>query len=215
MRANVSHLPVPLPKLLIAGILLPLLFCVSARADVMKLSLQSPLDVDAGTSGNSFDVLLTNVSGPAVSIAAFTFEILTTSTDVMLTGANTASVLAPYIFGVNSLFGPDITVTNTGTDLSASDLFSILGSDIILGTGQTIGLGHVSFDVSSSVPSEMVTITLSAFPATSLSDHQANNIPISTLTNGQVNIKAATVPEPSSMILLLTALVVVRRSLRS
>jgi hypothetical protein len=61
----------------------------------------------------------------------------------------------------------------------------------------------------------MVTITLSAFPATSLSDHQANNIPISTLTNGQVNIKAATVPEPSSMILLLTALVVVRRSLRS
>jgi hypothetical protein len=184
-----------------------LLYCLPTRADVLAISIQSPLSVKAGDSGDGFDVLLTNVSGPAVSIAAFTFEISTTSTDITFTDANTGTLAAPYIFSGNSLFGPDITVANTGQDLSAGDLFSVFASDITLGTGATVALGHILFDVSTKAPTESVGVTLAAFPATSLSDDLLNNIPISTLTGSQVNISggATIIPEPSSLILLLTA----------
>jgi hypothetical protein len=191
---------------LVAGIAASLLCSVPARADLLTLSLESPLTVNAGTSGHGFDVLLTNASGPAVFIAGFTFEILTASPDITFTDTNTATVLAPYIFGGNSLFGPAIMVTNTGQDLSASDLFIIPASDISLGSGATVALGHILFDVSSLAPSETVAITLAAFPATGLSDSQLNNIPISTLSGSQINIIGSgnAIPEPSSLILLLT-----------
>lgn len=193
--------------LLVAGASAFLLCCLPARADVLAISIQSPLSVNAGDSGDSFDVLLTNLNGPAVSIAAFAFEISTTSTDITFTGANTGTLLAPYIFSGNSLFGPDITVANTGLDLSASDLFSVFASDITLGTDATVGLGHILFDVSAAAPTESVAVKLAPFPATSLSDDILNDIPISTLISSQVNISGGTtiVPEPSSLILLLTA----------
>jgi hypothetical protein len=201
--------------MLMAGMAAFLLCSVPARADLLAISIQSPISVNAGTSGNGFDVLLTNLSGPAVSIAAFTFEISTT-TDITFTATNTATVLDPYIFSGNSLFGPIITVANTGQDLSASDLYSVPASSVTLGTGATAGLGRILFDVSSTAPSETVDVTLAAYPATSLSDDLLNNVPVARLNGGQINISAitSTVPEPSSLILLLTAVPLVWRGRR-
>jgi hypothetical protein len=55
--------------------------------------------------------------------------------------------------------------------------------------------------------SEAVAISLAAFPATSLSDDLANNVPIDALISSQINITGtSTVPEPSSLVLLLIAL---------
>jgi hypothetical protein len=192
-----------LARLLMLGIVAMLLHCVPAHADLMEISIQSPISVSTGTSGNGFDVVLKNLSGPAASIAAFTFEISIASTDLTFTGANTSTLLDPYIFNGNSLFGPDITVANTGQDLSASDIFSIPASGIMLGTGGSVGLGHISFDVSSTAPTETLAVALLAFPATSLSDELANNVPISALIGGQIQVTAA-VPEPSSLLMVLT-----------
>jgi len=189
---------------LMAGAAAFLLYSVPARAGLLEISIESPINVNAGTSGDGFDVLLTNLSGPAVSLAGFTFEISVPSTDILLSAANTATLLDPYIFSGKSLFGPNIMVANTGQDLSASDLYSVIGSGITLGAGATVGLGHILFDVSATAHSETVPVTFFASPATSLSDDLANPVPINTLTNGQIDI-TGTVPEPSYRLLLLTA----------
>ena len=201
--------------MLVLGAAAFLLYSVPVRADSLEISIESPFNVNAGTSGNGFDVLLTNLSGPAVSLAGLTFEISVPSTDVQLSEANTATLLDPYIFNGNSLFGPNITVANTGQDLKASDLYSAIGSGITLGAGATVGLGHILFDVSATAHSETVPVTFAAFPATSLSDDLSNNVPINTLTNGQIDI-IGTVPEPSYLLLLLTAgaLLLLGRTLR-
>jgi len=189
---------------LIAGAAAFLLYSEPARAGLLEISIESPINANAGTSGNGFDVLLTNIGLPAVSLAGFTFEISVPSTDILLSTANTSTLLDPYIFSGKSLFGPNITVENTGQDLRASDLYSVIGSGITLGSGATVGLGHILFNVSATAPSETVPLTFAAFPATSLSDDLSSNVPISTLNNGQINI-TGTVPEPSYRLLLLTA----------
>ena len=217
MKVKRSFIPMNsrFATVLVAGAAACLLYSVPVRADSLEISIESPINVNAGTSGNGFDVLLTNLSGPAVSLAGLTFEISVPSTDIQLSEANTATLLDPYIFNGNSLFGPNITVSNTGQDLSASDLYSVIGSGITLGAGATVGLGHILFDVSATAHSETVPVTFTAFPATSLSDDLSNNVPINTLTNGQIDI-IGTVPEPSYLLLLLTAgaFLMVGRTLR-
>ena len=217
MKVKRSFIPMNsrFATVLVAGAAAFLLYSVPVRADSLEISIESPINVNAGTSGNGFDVLLTNLSGPAVSLAGLTFEISVPSTDIQLSEANTATLLDPYIFSGNSLFGPNITVSNTGQDLSASDLYSVIGSGITLGAGATVGLGHILFDVSATAHSETVPVTFTAFPATSLSDDLSNNVPINTLTNGQIDI-IGTVPEPSYLLLLLTAgaFLLVGRTLR-
>jgi hypothetical protein len=217
MKVKRSFIPMnsQFATMLVAGAAACLLYSVPVRADSLEISIESPINVNAGTSGNGFDVLLTNLSGPAVSLAGLTFEISVPSTDIQLSEVNTATLLDPYIFSGNSLFGPNITVSNTGQDLSASDLYSVIGSGITLGAGATVGLGHILFDVSATAHSETVPVTFTAFPATSLSDDLSNNVPINTLTNGQIDI-IGTVPEPSYLLLLLTAgaFLLVGRTLR-
>ena len=217
MKVKRSFIPMnsQFATVLVAGAAACLLYSVPVRADSLEISIESPINVNAGTSGNGFDVLLTNLSGPAVSLAGLTFEISVPSTDIQLSEANTATLLDPYIFSGNSLFGPNITVANTGQDLNASDLYSVIGSGITLGAGATVGLGHILFDVSATAHSETVPVTFTAFPATSLSDDLSNNVPINTLTNGQIDI-IGTVPEPSYLLLLLTAgaFLLVGRTLR-
>jgi hypothetical protein len=190
---------------LMAGVAAFLLYSVPARADLI-VSIESPINVNAGTAGNGFDVLLTNSGPSAVSIAGFTFELSVPGTDILLSDATTATVVDPYIFSGHSLFGPNIEVTNTGQDLSASDLDDTF-ANITLGMGATVGLGHILFDVSAGAPTESVPVKLVAFPATSLADDQTANVQIDTLSNGQINITGTVgnVPESSSLLLLLTA----------
>ena len=107
------------------------------------------------------------------------------------------------------------TVFTTATR-SARNFLAFLGSDILLDTGATVGLGHILFDVSATAPSQTVPVTFAAFPATSLSDHLSNHVPIESVAGGQINITGTAVPEPASLALLLTAgsLIWVRRKLR-
>jgi hypothetical protein len=192
--------------LLLAGILAVLFYSAPARADVLTMSIQPSINVNAGDSAG-FDVLLTNTSGPAVDIAAFVFEVSTFFfTDAFITGTNTSTVLAPYIFAGNSLFGPDITTSNDGATLIASDVAATGATT--LGTGETVGLGRVLFGVGVTAGTQSIEIELYSFPSSSLSDLSGNDLPIANAFGSFINISASdvgSVPEPSSVILLLTA----------
>ena len=206
LKASFTRMNSRFTTVLMAGVAAFLLYSVPARADLI-VWIESSINANAGTSGNGFDVLLTNSGPSAVSIAGFTFEISVTGTDVVLTDATTATVVDPYIFSGHSLFGPIIAVTNTGQDLSTSDVYDVLLSGVALGANATLGLGHILFDVSAGAPSQTVPVTFTTFPATSLSDDAGGNVPINTLSNGQINITGTVgnVPESSSLLLLLTA----------
>ena len=182
-----------------------LLGSASARGDVLTVSLSPVGNVVAGSNGNGFDVLLTNTSGPAVSIGSFFFEVLASSPDITLTDATTATATS-YIFGGDSLFGPDILAPgSTASDLKASDL-DVVG-DISLASGATVTLGRVLFDASPTALAQNVMFTLAGFPGTSLADAALNNVPITTLSGEQFTITSqAAVPEPSTLLLLLGAL---------
>ena len=173
----------------------------SGRAD---RSLSSLSDVAAGSTGNSFDVLLTNNSGAAVSIFAFFFEVTSSSTDVTFTDATTATA-TPYIFGADSLFGPDLTGTVSTTDLNVSDVDGV--GNISLADGATVALGHVLFDVSATASTQDVSFNFGGFPGTSLADDSGADVPIETLTSGELGVEGpvAPAPEPSTLLLLLVA----------
>src|SRR5689334_13095918 len=99
----------------------------------------------APSSGNSFDLTLTNTGPASVTVGGFSIAISVSDSHVSFTSATTATSTAPYIFFGNSLFGPVIN-TSSGQTLSASDLFAGVGSGSTLGAGVTVGLAHVLFD---------------------------------------------------------------------
>lgn len=181
----------------VAGLML--LVARPARADII-VSVQS-VSATTGTSGNTLEVDVENTGAP-VDIAAFSFEIsVDANSGVTFTGADDNTSLATYIFAGNSFFGPDINTT-TGTALDASD-FAITGSTT-LGTDETLGLGRVFFDVAASAALGPVSVSLTDYPFTSLSDPDLNNVPINTLNNGTITISAGSiVPEPSALSLAI------------
>ena len=65
--------------------------------------------VTAGSSNDSFDVVLQNTGPSAVTVAGFSFG-LTSSSNVTFTDVTTATAMT-YIFNGNSLFGPDIVLS--------------------------------------------------------------------------------------------------------
>jgi hypothetical protein len=177
----------------VAGLLLDI--AVPAHAGII-VSMQD-VSAKAGTSGNTFEVDVTN-TGAAVDIAAFSFEIsVPASSGITFTGADINTSVNPYIFAGNSFFGPNIA-TATGTTLDASDI-AVSGSTS-LGTNSTLALGRVSFDVAGSAPNGPVTVSFTDFPATSLTGPNVNNIPIDTLNNGTITILKGAIPEPSSLV---------------
>jgi hypothetical protein len=187
---------------LAAGVAACLLSPSTARASSI-VSIES-VNVAAGSSGNGIDVELTNSGPSAVTIGGFSFEISIANMDISFTGANT-STAAAYIFGTDSLFGPDLAGPSSGQSLAVSDVFSIFFSGATLDAGTTVGLGHVLFDVSPNAASGSFSVDLALFPSTSLSDESGNNVPIDTLVSGRITITAAegdVVPEPSSLLLL-------------
>jgi len=210
MKVEASYRRSRLAATLIPVVLVSLLSNVPLPASTLTVSLSALGSVAAGSTGNNFDVLLTNTSGPAVSVGGFFFEVMAASPDVTFTDATTATATS-YIFTGSSLFGPDIMTTNTGQDLDASDL-----GNATLASGATLALGHVLFNVSPTASTEIVDLTFGAYPATSLADVSGVNLPINTLSGGQIQIMgaASTVPEPSTLALLVIAtfFVWIRRS---
>ncbi len=184
----------PILSVAVAALLLDI--AVPAHAGLI-VSVQD-VSATAGTTGNTLEVDLTNTGGAAVDIGSFSFEIsVAGSSGVTFTSADIDTTVNTYIFAGNSLFGPTIS-TMTGTTLDASDI-AISGSTSLAG-GETLGLGLVSFDVAGSAPNGPVTVTLTGFPATSLTAPDLSNIPIDTLNNGTITISPSAVPEPSSLV---------------
>jgi hypothetical protein len=180
-----------------------------AAAHASSIVLAQSVIASSGSSGNGLDIELTNSGASAVTIGGFSFGISIANADISFTDANT-STSASYIFGTDSLFGPDLTGPTSGQSLSTSDLFDIFFAGVTLNPGTTVGLGHVLFDVAPGAASGSFAVQLAFFPTTSLSDESGNNIAIDTLSNGLITITtpaAPVVPEPSSFSLLFSGVV--------
>ena len=165
----------------------------------MQITVGS-VSANPGSVGNAVDVTLTNDSGSAISIAGFAFQITAGSTDIRFTDVN-YDTTDPYVFAGNSLLGPDIILSGSGSaTVSASDLYTGTGGATVF-AGATVGLGHVLFDVVDN-PNSPITVTISDYPDTSLTGSDGGNIPFTT-KGGTINIggNVNIVPEPSSMLL--------------
>ncbi|HEX4793402.1 MAG TPA: hypothetical protein VH370_06400 [Humisphaera sp.] len=164
----------------------------SANADLVVKALST--SAAAGSTGNAFDVTLTNTGPASVTISAFAFE-LSVGPSITLTDVTNATA-SPYIFdGLG--FGPELTFDSPGQNMTASDFFSIAFAGTTIGTAATVGLGHVFFDVAASASSPQ-TVTIVAGPGTSLSDENATDVAINALVNGTITIPTTAVPAPSA-----------------
>ena len=157
------------------------------------------------SSSNTLDIDLTNTGPTSIALGAFSFEIDVTDPHITFTSASTATV-APYVFAGNSLFGPIISTSAPGQTLDGSDLRDVPGGGATIAAGATVGLGHALFDISAGDSPGSMTVMLSPFSATSLSDPQGVNISVNTLTDGSITIAGAPVPEPSAAMLALVGL---------
>ena len=166
----------------------------SARADLVIMA--DNVTATAGDTGIGLDVTLTNTGPGSIDIGGFSFELTVGSTDIKFTDVTTGTTTSPYIFGTLGLNGPDIGLLVTNQDIMASDVYSVIGAGTTLASGETYGLGHLLFDVSNSA-SGVYDIVITPFPATSLSDFNFNDVPITTLVNGSVSVRG--VPEPASL----------------
>jgi hypothetical protein len=176
-----------------------------AHAGVI-LSMESA-SAAAGSSSNQFDVLLTNTGPSSVTISSFGFSISVANSAILFNNASTQTGTS-YIFGLNSLFGPDLTGPISSQSLTASDLFTTPASGSTIGSGVTVALGHVLFSVTAGASAGLFAVTFDPFPSTSIADPSANNIAINGLQAGAIMITGGTsaVPEPKTAWLALSLL---------
>jgi len=196
-------------RLGVAALLAVALVSVSpgpARADVV-ITAQS-VTVPAGSTNDALDLTLTNTGPGSVQIGGVAVGLFVpTGKGITFTAATTGTTAAPYIFDGLSLFGPNIgTVGGGGLSIVASDLFAVIGSGATIGPGSSAGLAHVLFNVAPGTAPGPVTVSLTPFPTTNLSDFAGNNVPINTLNNGTISITVGSVPEPSTPVLALVGM---------
>jgi hypothetical protein len=202
------------PLLMIAAACL--LGAVPARASLI-LAVQS-VAVNPGTSGDGFDVTLQNTGGSPVTIGGFSFGLSISNVSLTFTGAN-MSTTPTYAFlgdSFDAIHSFSLVINLTSQSVLASDL-SNSGAGDVVGAGATVGLGHIIFSVAGNAAAGPSTVTLGAFPASSLSNPSGGNLAI-VLSNGTITINSvAGVPEPSTWTLIglgMPALLLARRRRR-
>lgn len=176
-----------------------LVFCSAPAYATLIFSVQS-VTASPGSVGNVFDVLLTDTGSPGVSVAGFNFEIEASDPDITFTGVFTSTATAPYIFSGNSIFGPEID-TQTSPTVIASDLSA---SSTTLNSGDVVGLGQVFFNVSANATGPFTVSFTGGAAGNNLENPSNDNIPIDTFSSGTITI--ASVPEPSSLLLMLAGI---------
>src|SRR5215813_8248116 len=92
-----------LSTVLAAGVAATFFCPANANASVI-VAVQSA-SAAPGSSGNTFDVQLTNTGPSGITVGGFSFGISTGNPDISFRESNT-STSAPYIFDGLSLFGP-------------------------------------------------------------------------------------------------------------
>ena len=173
------------------------------------LSVQNVSDSSPST-GDQLEVYLMN-SGAPVTVDAFTFGLSMTDPNYTFTSVTTSTTPDIYIFAGNSVFGPTISTTATVDSAIASDLWGGAGNGFTVGTGVTVGLGEVSFDIAPNAAPATVSFVANQ---TSLSDINGSPFSIDSENSGTIAI----VPEPSSVALFGSALILLvlrRRKHRS
>jgi hypothetical protein len=180
------------------------------------LVIEAPtLPATPGSSG-SFDLLLmnTNLTGGAsydVSSDQFVLS-LSGPLGITFTAVSIATdpVAAPYIFvssGTTQPGGPPLsTDTFPNTTFTGADAEFASPYYRTVNPGQTFGLAHVSYAVSSSTPNGIDTITIAPSPVSLLTDLAGNPISFG-ITNGSITV-GAVIPEPWALTQASTAVLI-------
>lgn len=188
--------------LLQAAVVALILFAAGPAMAEYVISIQpSPATALPNTTGNYFDVILTNDGEPTVAVGAFSYEFSVTNANVVFQSATTTAGTPAYVFVGSSYEGPTISTTSPGQTLGASDLSTSL-SGTPLNSGDMVSLGRVYFDVGSAAPG-LVSITFDV-GATTLSDADMNEIPVGIASPLAIDV----VPEPAVAVQTLGALVI-------
>ena len=165
-------------------------------------------DGQAGSSG-SFDLLLVNTNptgGTSYEVSSDQFVLsLSGPLGITFTGVSIATdpVAAPYIFVTSGTTQPGglplSTDTFPTTSFTGADVEFALPGYRTVDPGQTFGLAHVSYTVSSSSLSGIDSITIAPSPASFLTDLEGNPISFG-IINGSI-----AVPEPWALTQAATA----------
>jgi hypothetical protein len=174
-----------------------------ANTTGLNVSIQSGLSAAPGTTGNSFEVDVTNNGSLADLIDSFEFEVATSNASISFTGS-TDGTTNPYIFAGNSSFGPSLNLLSAGLSMDGSDITA--GSDYSLGVGSTIAIGEVFYDVAAGAPAGPFTISFLPTAGTSFSAFDTTGFTIQSLNPGTITVTPGSVPEPSSLSLMGLAL---------
>ena len=187
-------------------VMVAMLVCIRSSTNPAHAGLLidiAPNSADLGIP-TTLEVILTNTgTGPLdqLLVAGFSFEMSAGAADITFLDVTTGTS-NPYIFGGNSLFGPNIllNISPDGHTVSASDNFSIASSGVTLTPGETVGLGLVSFSVNSGIC--WIPLAFSASPSTVVNDPLGAVLPLALSNTGGINL----IPEPSTLISLVLGL---------
>ena len=203
----------------LARLLLPILVAgvfgsSAALAGVVYTVQPDTTNPAQGSNGNAFDVLATNTGPSSLGIAAFSFGLYTTDTDITFTEANVSTIVSSYIFDGDSfveiaLGSSVISITSGGQTLAANDLTNDLAA-VTVAPGATVDLGKVLFDVAPNAVMQTFAVSFTGDPGAgnldnNLSDQFFNAINVDTFQSGDFLI-GASVPEPSPAALVLFGL---------
>jgi hypothetical protein len=177
------------------------LLCPTPARATAILSIQSVI-ASSPSGGNEFDVVLTNTGPSSITVGGFGFELTTSDANITFTSATISTILFAYVFSGHSLFGPTISTSAPGQTIDASDFFDTANMGAVIGSGMSVGLGHVFFDVAGGDTPGPKPVDFTAFPVTNLSDNLGNNITFNS-SPGTITIASSAVPEPSSLLLTL------------
>ena len=193
----------PYRLLLPVAVAFGLLAAAPALAGTIDVSIQS-VSALAPSTGN-FEVDLTNNTGGAVVIDAFSFGLLEASSTIVFTSATAATVNHTYIFAgagnsFDVLFNGGFVSASAGAGfLTGGDLWFGAGSGFSVGAGVEVGLGEVFFNVPSGAAGPYTVSFVAG--QTSLADINSDSIPIGNETSGTITTPSSPVPEPSTLTL--------------
>jgi hypothetical protein len=195
-----------IPASILSLCLAALLLCCApglAQADIV-VTVESSSAPIGGTG--SFDVNISNIGGSSsFQVAGFSVELMVASSSGITFKGADVNTTSAYIFG--TLQTPPLTSNGfPNTDFIATDSSQTSPFFTTLNVGDQFGLVHVSYSVASNATTGSFTVSILGIGTTSeILDLSGNLIPF-TPTNGTITVTA--VPEPSSLLLLSTALIV-------
>ncbi len=169
---------------------------------VLVMTVQDAVVAPGGTG--SLDILLANdaTATDSVTIGGFAIDLtVAAGSGITFTGADDATSTT-YIFTGNSLgFLPTVTAT----EVQANDIAAIGGTLLDPG-GPPVGLAHITFSADPDTPpGAIIPLSLISYQAgTSVSDADGNNLDF-TIVDGRITVSAPAVPEPSSIVLAVLA----------